>query len=410
MKPVSLFFVKGTGQMGAGPEVFPSVRFFKKTLSMYETISSFESLLPAYYRARSCKRYNSAILRFGLYLEGNLFRLQRELIKETYRPSAYVCFTVHDPKERKVAAPHFRDRVLQHSLIAQIEPLFEKSFIYDSYACRIKKGTHFGLSRVKKFLQAARSLYGKDADIYCLTMDISKFFASMSWNVLLPLMFQKVSCPKTRRLIEKIVTQYQFFDEYGYPFNPEGIVTTPRERKGLPIGNLTSQLFANIYLNELDQFVKHTLHVRWYGRYMDDFLVIHPDKTYLRNIEKEIRTFLTEKLRLHVSEKKVIITNVKNGVPFVGYLIFHDHILIRGQTLRRMQRKLRKRRGERKDGIIKQPDFYATINSLTGHFNHANSWHLKDQMFSKKELWQERKIMKARLKKIRPTLELQDFE
>ena len=376
--------------MGAG-SVLTTGPVFLGQRNMYTTICTFETLLAAYYKARSCKRYKSTILKFGFYLENNLFRLQKDLMNETYLPSAYVCFTVHDPKERKVAAPHFRDRVCQHALISAIDPLFEKTFIYDSYACREQKGTHFGLSRIKKFLQAARSFYGPEAEVYYLSMDISKFFASMSWDILLSLIFRKVSCPKTKKLIEKIVTHYQFFNEKGQPFNPAPIVLTPWEQKGLPIGNLTSQLFANVYLNELDQFVKHTLRLRWYGRYMDDFIFIHKDKEYLHRIKDTVREFLQDKLKLTLSERKIIIANVTNGVPFVGYRIFYDHVLVRGKTLLHMQRRFKKRKKRRTYGKITEEQLKSSINSFLGHFQHANAWKLKQRMFTLNERYSRKK-------------------
>ncbi|OGD90994.1 hypothetical protein A3E11_01320 [Candidatus Curtissbacteria bacterium RIFCSPHIGHO2_12_FULL_38_37] len=358
---------------------------------MYDKIISFEALLGAYYRARKCKRYKDKILRFGYYLESNLLLLRRDLQSEYYTPSPYVCFTVHDPKQRKVAAPAFCDRVVQHSLVAAIEPLFEKTFIYDSYACRQKKGTHFGLQRLKKFLQAARSLYGPTAPIYCLRMDISKFFASMSWDVLFPLIFKRVTCLKTQNLITKILTRYRFFDEFGHVYDPAPLVVSPGLRKGLPIGNLTSQLLANIYLNELDHFVKDRLRVRWYGRYMDDFLVIHHDKEELKRLEAEIRTFLKDTLKLTLSDRKVIISNVKDGIPFVGYRIFYDHITIRGSTLLHMQRKLKRKREELRKGYAYQDQLIASVNSLFGHFRHADSWSLKQKMFTLNERYPKKK-------------------
>lgn len=347
---------------------------------MYSVISNFNNLLLAYQEARKCKRYKSTSLRFAFFLESNLLRLQKALITETYLPSSYVCFTVSEPKTRKVAAPAFCDRVLQHSLVSQIEPLFDKQFIYDSYACRKGKGTHFGLLRIKKFLASARSVYGKDTPIYYLSMDIQKFFASVSWDILLTIVNRTVTCPKTTRLINKIVTTHRCVDAKGtYVAAPLDVVN-PDTRQGIPIGNLTSQLFANVYLNMLDHFVKETLHVRWYARYMDDFLVIHPSLSYLKKVRDDITLFVEYNLHLHPHPKKNIIQNTKNGVPFVGYLIFYDHVKVRGSTLLRMRRKLKKRR------LISQKDkkintLNATISSLRGHLDYANSFHLQKKMF-----------------------------
>ena len=370
---------------------------------MYEKIYNFKNLLSAYQAARKCKRYKRNIVDYGFFLESNLLKLQRELITESYLPSSYVCFTVIDPKIRKVAAPAFRDRVLQHSLVSQIEPLFDSKFIYDSFACRKNKGTHFGLRRIKKFLQAARSIHGKDANIYCLRMDIRKYFASISWDVLLSLINKTVSCEKTKGLIEKIVTKHTCFDINSHPITtPEDMVNSDL-RQGVPIGNLTSQLFANVYLNELDHFAKETLHIRWYARYMDDFLVIHPDKDYLKQTKEDIRFFLEQQLGLHLHPKKVIIQNVKSGVPFVGYLIFYDHVLVRGKTLLRMRQKLKfKRMKAVKNG--EEHKLKATYSSIRGHLKHANAYGLAKNLFENtmtvKKIYAKPKVIKAKTKTI----------
>jgi retron-type reverse transcriptase len=343
--------------------------------------------------ARKCKRYKRNIVDYGFFLESNLLKLQRELIFENYMPSSYVCFTVFEPKVRKVAAPAFRDRVLQHSLVSQIEPLFESQFIYDSYACRKNKGTHFGLKRVKKFLTAARSVYGKNAPVYCLRMDIEKFFASVSWDVLISIINRTISCEKTKKLIEKIITKHRCFDINGNFIKSPYDVVNPENRKGLPIGNLTSQLFANIYLNVLDHFVKEILHVKWYARYMDDFLVIHSDRNYLKEMRDEIKMFIGYELKLKFHPKKVIIQNIKNGLPFVGYLIFYDHVLIRGSTLLRMRRSLKKRIiqcAENNDN----KSLEATLSALRGHLQRANAYGLEKNLL-------EQPVIKPKVKKIK---------
>ena len=372
-------------------------RFFIEYKYMYKRIYEFKNLLKAYQMARKCKRYKRNIVDYGFFLESNLLRLQRELILENYMPSSYVCFTVFEPKVRKVAAPAFRDRVLQHSLVSQIEPLFESKFIYDSYACRKNKGTHFGLKRVKKFLTAARSIYGKNTPIYCLRMDIEKFFASVSWDVLISIINRTISCEKTKKLIEKIITKHRCFDINGNFIKASYDVVNPENRKGLPIGNLTSQLFANIYLNELDHFVKETLRVRWYVRYMDDFLVIHPDRNYLKKMREAIKIFIEYELKLKFHPKKVIIQNVKTGLPFVGYLIFYDHVLIRGSTLLRMRRRLKKRRIECMEENDNKP-LAASLSALRGHLRYANAYRLEKNLFEqppvKLKVKKEKKINK----------------
>lgn len=353
---------------------------------MFTKIISLENLLKAYYHARIDNRYKYPVCRFGFFLESNIFKLQQELATGSYTPSAYTYFMIKDPKERDVAAPSFRDRVVQHALVSNIEPIFDKVFIEDTYACRKSKGTHFGQRRVKKFLMASRCIYGKETKIYVLQCDIKKFFSNISWDILLKLIAKKVSCPKTLALIEKIVTTHEYMNKKRpdqlllFAQNQDRFISVS-QRKGLPIGNLTSQLFANIYLNALDHFVKENLRERWYARYMDDFLIIHPDKEHLKKVREEIREFLNKELKLELHPKKLIIKSVKDGVTFVGYRIFYDHILIKGSTLLRMQRKYKFRKKQLAKGIIDEQKFKSTINSFKGHLDQANAYKLKRMMF-----------------------------
>lgn len=403
--PVSLSRNGGTSQIGWIKCLTDRSKTGPSFLLMYDQIYDFKNLLTAYDEARKCKRFKKNIVNFGFFLEANLLRLRNELVTECYYPSSYVCFTVSDPKVRKVAAPAFRDRVIQHSLVSRIEPLFEKQFIYDSFACRKDRGTHFGMKRIKKFLQAARSKNGKDTPIYYLSLDIEKFFASVSWDVLLTLVNKTLQCDRTKRMIEKIITTHRIFDVSGVKIETPPDVVNPGTRRGLPIGNLTSQLFANIYLNVLDHFVKEKLKVKWYARYMDDFLIIHPDREYLKKCRNEIKTFLEYELKLKLHPRKVIIQNVKNGLPFVGYLIFYDHVLIRGNTLLRMRRKLKKRK---KEAIKKNDDHHlkSAISALQGHLQHANAYALTKNLLEKPKISERTQVKTPERIKITEQLKL----
>lgn len=352
---------------------------------MFDTICRFDHLLRSYHLARRDNRYKRQVCRFDLYLEQNLFKLQWELQNDKYRPYPYTYFIVSDPKVRHVAAPNFRDRVFHHALVSVIEPLFDRSFIPDSYACRKDKGTHFGKSRVKKFLQATRSLSGKDTSMYILQCDISKFFASISWDILESLITKKITDRKVLSLISTIITTHNIYrSQRPLSVVPEQIIS-PHERRGLPIGNLTSQLFANIYLNPLDHFVKETLRARWYGRYMDDFLIVHPDKDFLKKARDQIQEFLWEKLHLTLHPRKSIIQNVKDGVAFVGYRIFYDHVLIRANTLRRFERRYKKRQKQVLGGAISQSKLSNIEFSFQGHLQYANAYGLKKFLFPEKK-------------------------
>jgi len=358
--------------VSGGENKLKKVENSKTQTGLFQRIVDFTNLYEAYLLTRLGKRYQVKVCQFDYFLEPNLAKISYELLSGRYQPSSYTHFTIFDPKTRQVAAPAFRDRVVQHSLVAVIEPLFDKGFIYDSYACRKGRGTHFGAKRIKKFLMAARCLHGKNKSIYGLQCDVEKFFQSISWDVLLELIKKKVNCARTSALIEKIITT---------PELPEKVVSI-KKRKGLPIGNLTSQLFANVYLSELDYFVKENLRERWYARYMDDFLIIHPDKDHLKQTKEKISVFLKDRLKLKLHPKKLTIKDVKDGVPFVGYRIFYDHVLIRGNTLLRMQRNYRKKTRLVKAGKLPAEKLAQTQASICGHLKHANAWNLKRKLFN----------------------------
>lgn len=348
---------------------------------MDQDIYSFENLLEAYRLARRDNRYKRQACRFDLYLESNLLKLRWELQTGRYMPSPYTYFIVTEPKLRHVAAPNFRDRVFQHTLVKAIEPQFDKTFIYDSFACRKGKGTHVAMKRVKRFLQAGRSIYGKDQPLYILQCDVSKFFPSISWDILLSLIQKEITSPALVTTLRNVVTTMTVLAKDGsLTIFPQEVIDT-QTRHGLPIGNLTSQLFANVYLNPLDHFVKETLRERWYGRYMDDFFIIHPDSKHLVEIRKQIREYLLTSLHLRLHPKKSAITNVKDGVAFVGYRIFYDHVIIRGNTLQRFQRKYRLKKksvllGRMNEGKLKELE-----GAFNGHLNFANAYGLKQSLF-----------------------------
>lgn len=344
---------------------------------MLTQISTQQDLYLAFVKARSCKRYKKTILTFNFNLERNLLKVQQRLISPNYTPDKYVCFTVHDPKLRLISAPSFEDRIIHQILFKILDPMYDKVFIYDSYACRINKGTHFGMRRVKKFLQAARSQYGPSQDIYCLKMDIRKYFPSISWDILIKILEKQIESPDMLKILKTIITTHTLTDLNRKIITDTKILSS-EERRGIPIGNLTSQLFANIYLNEFDQFIKHQLKIKWYARYMDDFLIIHPDKKYLWQLRAQIEEFLRIQLKLQLHPDKIYLDNVKNGVCFVGYRIFYDHVTIKGKTLQRMRRKYKKRlKSERKHHTGM---FVRTKASMRGHLQMADTFGLRKNM------------------------------
>lgn len=346
---------------------------------MYDQIYTFANIHRGFKEAIKGRQFAPSVLKFSDNLEEKLFKIRDELAGGTFIPSPYNHFTVLEPKERHIAAPTFRDIVVQHAIFNIINPIFEKHFIFDSYACRKSKGTHFGVHRIKKFLQASRSFYGKNQPIYFLKFDIAKFFPSISWDILGKIVGRSIDCPKTFSLIEKIITTHTTLRP-SMSQNLEQIISL-KNRRGLPIGNLTSQLFANIYMDKLDHFVKEKLKARWYGRYMDDFVIIGADKDHLKLLKAEIIKFLTETLRLTAHPGKTFIGNCVTGIDFLGYRIFYDHILVRAKTLRKFYKRYKIKIEQFKNGELDKEAFEVAGASFIGHLKHADTYLLQKSIF-----------------------------
>lgn len=310
-----------------------------KTINnIFHQVSSFENIHLAYLKARKDKRYKKDVLKFSFDLEENLLKLRKELIYDQYLPGGYREFIVHDSKKRLIKAPLFKDRVIHHALCNIIEPIFDRSFIFDSYACRKGKGSHQAARRAQVFMR-------KNGTPYYLKKDISKYFDSINHEILLSLIERKVKDKGVIRLIESIIHSSD----------------SGKERVGIPIGNLTSQLFANIYLDCFDQFVKHSLRSSMYLRYMDDFIFFGTKKR-LQETSKQVDLFLLRKLLLKINPKKDIIGPSGNGLDFVGYVIFNNHILLRKSTVKRFLKK----RGDATafHAYAKHADSYSLSKSL----------------------------------------------
>lgn len=349
---------------------------------MYKQICEFTNIYQSFGVAVKGRRYAPSVLKFSENLEVQLLKIRSELINSTFTPSPYNHFTVYEPKERHIAAPAFRDIVVQHAIFNIINPVFEKHFIFDNYACRQGKGTHFGVFRIKKFLEANRSIYGQEQPVYFLKCDISKFFQNIHWDILQHIIERSIDCPKTASLLEKIITIH-ITARKSMNQNLEQIISL-ENRQGLPIGNLTSQLFANIYMNELDHFIKEKLKARWYGRYMDDFLIISTNKELLKFFKAEIAGFCANSLGLALHPNKTFIGNAVTGIDFLGYRVFRDHILVRAKTLRKMQKRYNLTLKELLAGKISQDDFDILRSSFEGHLKQANTFGLKEACFEYK--------------------------
>lgn len=313
--------------------------------------------------ARKGKRYNNDVLRFTQHLERNLITIQNELIWKEFEVGEYDEFYVYEPKKRLIKSLPFKDRVVQHSLNNVINPLLDNRFIYDTYACRKAKGTHAGADRVTHFLRKTKRKWDK---VYCLKADISKYFFNIDHDVMMRIYESKIKCKDTLWLLDKIIRS-----------DGDGI--------GIPIGNLTSQLSANLYLNELDQFVKHRLRVKYYVRYMDDFIILHNSKECLWNLLAEVEEFLKYKLRLKLNRKTDIFP-VKRGVDFLGYRIWPTHRLLRKKSKKKIKRRMRKYEKEYIAGTLDIEKIQRSLAGWLGHAKFANTYNFRMDLLDK---WQE---------------------
>ncbi len=286
--------------------------------------------------------------------------MKRELKKFTYEPLTPKVFKVSEPKPRFIQAACVRDRIVHRALVRIINPIFEPTFIYDSYACRIEKGTLNAVRRLERFWRRESKNYTQK--IYFLKGDIRKYFDSINHEVLIAIIKKRVSCPKTIWLIKKILKSQQT--------SCKGVKI--EQGKGLPIGNLSSQLFANVYLNELDGFAKHSLKVKLYIRYVDDFIIVSKDRAYLDSLIEPIEDFLKEHLKLDLHPIKRKIFSSRSGVDFLGYFIRPYYKTIRFGNIKRFLRRINRYKKTGKWEEKKEQ----SLAAWRGYASQANSYNL----------------------------------
>jgi RNA-directed DNA polymerase len=342
---------------------------------LYEQIVEFENLEAAYHNAAKLKRFRSEVLKFTRNLEENLITIQNELIHKTYRIGRYREFYVHEPKKRLIMALPFRDRVVQWAVYRVTEPLLDKQFIYDSYACRQGRGVQRAADRVQYW---QRRLCRQHNKVYYLKLDISKYFYRIDHDVLLSILARNFDDPDLMWLFEKIVRSEH--TKFGIPLGDHGFEKERIDNMGMPIGNLSSQLFANLYLNELDQFAKHRLKLRHYIRYMDDIVILHPSKEVLHQVRKEIERFLDERLRLTLNNKTAI-RPIHTGLEFCGYRIWPTHRKIRKETVRKIKSGLKHAKRCFERGEMTTDEVNAVVQSYIGFMKHADTYNLRNKIF-----------------------------
>jgi len=331
--------------------------------NLYEQIYDYDNLKLAFHKASRGRRYLPAILRFHENLDENLISLQNELIWKTYKPGAYGSFTICEPKRRLIYVAPFRDRVLHHAVMNIVEPIWDSLFIADSFACRVGKGTHAGIYRTDEFLRKA-SRQWKD-HVFCFKGDISAFFPSINHHVMMRIIEQKIKCRDTLWLFDQVIFST------GDRSDPESC--------NLPIGNLISQWGANLYLNELDRFVKHHLKVKYYVRYMDDFIILSDDKKTLHLIKDEVVDFIGSRLKLRLNPKSDIFP-VSRGIDFLGYRTWASHRLLRKSSMIRARRRFVRMRKMYREGRLSLEKVTASIQSWLGHVKHADSARAKENI------------------------------
>ncbi len=345
----------------------------KRHRNLFEQITAFRNLLLAARKAQRGKRFGGATAAFNHHLEGELLRLQQELRSYRYRPGPPRQFAIYDPKPRLITAAPYRDRVLHHAVCNVIEPIFERTFIRDSYACRKAKGTHAAVDRLT---QAMRR------NAYALQCDVSKYFPSIDHEILKQLLRRKIACRDTLWLLDLIVDTAPPQEQGSRYFPGDDLFTPLTRRRGIPIGNQTSQFFANVYLDPLDHFLKDRLRVRDYLRYCDDFVVLGQHKRDLWSVRQAVETFLASELRLALHPTKQWVRPVGAAVDFLGYRVFPTHRRLLRTSGYRFQRRLRAMQRAYAGGRITPEQVRQRVAAWLGHARHADTYGLRTAILS----------------------------
>ena len=343
----------------------------KTIKNLFEKVIDFENLYQAWESARKGKRYREEVMEFSANLESNLIEIQNHLIYGSYRVGRYRPFYVYEPKKRLIMALPFRDRVVQWAIYRQLFPIFDKQFIIDSYACREGKGTHKAVDRLQYWL---RQTDRKPQRYYYLKLDIAKYFYRVDHEILIKILSRKINDTRLVDLLALIINSEE--TKFGLPVGVDPDLCAPSDRLaevGMPIGNLTSQMFANLYLHELDLFAKHELGLHYYIRYMDDIIILHPDKKHLDTVKDEIEAFLCDNLHLQLN-KKTAIRHCSMGIEFVGYRVWATHRKLKKKTALKIKRAVKSIKTKRDSGAITQESFDRRIASYKGVLQHCNSY------------------------------------
>jgi len=339
----------------------------KKYGHLWHRLISFHNLYSAYKNAIKGRREKENVADFIFRAEEELLKLHKELKNKAYSPEPYRTFYIYDKKRRLISSSPFRDRVVHHALCNVIEPIFEKTFIFDLYSNRKNKGVHKAVKRARAFAKRYA---------YVLKCDIKKYFSSIDHLALKKTIRSKIKCSDTLRMTDLIIDSSNPQDQTLDYFPGDNLFTPVERRKGLPIGNQTSQFFANVYMSPLDHFTKECLKVKGYIRYVDDFLLFGEEKNQLWKHKKDIELFLTD-YRLKLKPNGITLYRVENGFPFLGYRILPYAILVQKTAILRFRRKTRVMQKLKTDGKISLLEIKQSLFGAMGHFVQADSYHLR---------------------------------
>ena len=343
----------------------------KRAGNLWPELISFPNLLLAAQRAAAGKRSRPDVAAFLLDLEPRLVTLQSELRDGSYAPGPYRCFPIRDPKPRLISAAPFRDRVAHHALTQVLEPVFERRFSKDSFACRQGYGTHRALARAMEGARRCR---------YVLKCDVRKYFPSIDHEILKELLARAVKCRPTLELAARIIDASNPQEEVVSYFPGDDLFTPFERRRGLPLGNQTSQFFANVYLNPLDQLVSRQLRPDAYARYVDDFVIFGNGKDQLGEARRRVEDELC-RLRLQMHPGKSRVYRTADGFSFLGWRVFPDHTrLVRGNVVR-FRRRMRALAAEYARGALGWDEVHPRVRAWIAHAAHGDTWRLRQQVF-----------------------------
>lgn len=318
----------------------------------FENIIGVENLLEAWKEFVKGKRSKRDVQEFSRNLIDNILSLYFDFVNLRYTHGGYEAFNICDPKPRNIHKASVRDRLVHHAIYRTLYPFFDRIFISDSFSCRLGKGTHRALDRFEAFFNKVSR--NNTRTVWVLKCDIRKFFANIDHELLIRILMSYIRDRKTLWLLRKVIESF----------------SSTRRGIGLPLGNLTSQLFVNIYMNEFDQYMKHILKAKYYIRYADDFVILSHDRIWLEEYISKIREFLENRLHLQLHPHKVFIKTLASGVDFLGWVHFPDHRVLRGSTKRRMFARLKENLSEE------------TKNSYLGILKHGNTHKIQKELFS----------------------------